>query len=271
MTKGLDKISIYSIIKERRRPKLLQLPYNSDDSPCQQDPIKAYSTTATAGHRSGAIWCPSWFQKGRNTRDHITNIRWIIEKAREYQKYLYICFIDYTKAFDCIEHDKLWVALRDLGVPAHLIKRIRSLYLDQEGTVRTLYGDTNWLRIGKGVTQGCILFPVLFNLYAEVSIKKLDLHSSNSGVKIGGRTFNNLRYADDTTLLTERDVDLLNLVLEIKQEGEKMGLHLNIKKTKIMTTAASGEVKFRINDEIKSVQDFIFLGSKIDRGGESAP
>lgn len=212
------------------------------------------------------------FRKGRGTRDHIANIRWIIEKTREYQKDLYMCFIDYSKAFDCVEHDKLWVALRDLGVPVHLIKLIRSLYIDQEAMVRTLYGDTDWFRIGKGVRQGCILSPFLFNLYAEVIMRKLNLDSSNIGVKIGGRTINNLRYADDTTLLAERQEDLINLILKIKDESEKMGLHLNIKKTKIMTTAASGEVKIKINDEeIESVQDFIFLGSKIDRDGESTP
>ena len=129
-----------------------------------------------------------------------------------------------------------------------------------------------WFRIGKDVRQGSILSPILFNLYAEVIMRKLNLHSSSIGVKIGGRTISNLRYADGTTLLAEREVDLLNLILKINQESEKMGLHLNIKKTKIMMTATSGEVKFRINDEeIESVQDFIFLGSKINCGGESTP
>ena len=137
-------------------------------------------------------------------------------------------------------------------------------------TVRTLYGDTDWFRIGKGVRQDCILSPVLFNLYAKAIMRKLDLHSSNIEVKIGGRIINNLRFVDDTTLLAKRVVNLKNVILEIKQESDKMGLHLNIKKTKIMTTAAIVEVKFRINDEeIESVQDFIFLGSKINCGGES--
>ena len=98
-----------------------------------------------------------------------------MEKAREYQKKLYICFIDYTKAFDCIDHDKLWSALRELGVPAHMVQLIRSLYADQEATVRTRYGDTEWLKIRKGTRQGCVLSPLLFNLYAEVIMRRMDL------------------------------------------------------------------------------------------------
>ena len=128
-----------------------------------------------------------------------------------------MCLIDYSKAFDCVEHNKLWMALRDLGVQADLIKLIRSLYIDQEATARALYGDTDWFRIGKGMRQGCILSLALLNLYAEVIMRKLDLHPTNIGVKIGGRTINNLRYADDKTLLAERKVELLTLILKIKK------------------------------------------------------
>ncbi len=110
---------------------------------------------------------------------------------------------DYSKAFDCVEHDKLWAALEELGIPLHLIMLIRSLYIDQEATVYTTYGNTEWFKIGKGVRQGCIFSPLLFNLYKETITRKLDLDESIIRVKIGGRNISNLRYADNTTLLAE--------------------------------------------------------------------
>ena len=106
------------------------------------------------------------FRKGRGTRDQIANIHWIMEKAREFQKNIYFCFIDYAKAFDCMDHNKLWKILKEMGIPDHLTCPLRNLYTDQEATVRTGHGTTHWLQIGKGVHQGCILSPCLFNLYA---------------------------------------------------------------------------------------------------------
>uniref|UniRef100_W5NA41 Reverse transcriptase domain-containing protein n=1 Tax=Lepisosteus oculatus TaxID=7918 RepID=W5NA41_LEPOC len=141
------------------------------------------------------------FKRGRGTPDHITNLLWIMEKCKN----IYICFINYSKAFDCIEHDKLWKALQELGVPAHLIQLIRSFFKDREATVRTQHGDTKWFKIEKGVRQGCILSPFLFNLYAEIIMRKSDLEELEIGVKIGGRNIDNLRYADDTTLLAETE------------------------------------------------------------------
>ena len=107
------------------------------------------------------------FRKGRGTRDQIANIRWIIKKAREFQKNIYFCFIDYAKAFDCVDHNKLWKTLKEMGIPDHLTRLLRNLYAGQEATVRTRHGTTDWFQIGKGVRQGCILSPCLFNLYAE--------------------------------------------------------------------------------------------------------
>ena len=107
------------------------------------------------------------FRKGRGTRDQIANICWIIEKAREFQKNIYLCFIDYVKAFDCVDHNKLWKILKEMGIPDHLICLLRNLYAGQEATVRTGHGKTNGFQIGKGVHQGCIFSPCLFNLYAE--------------------------------------------------------------------------------------------------------
>ena len=113
------------------------------------------------------------FRKGRGTRDQIANICWIIEKVRELQKNLYFCFIDYAKAFDCVDHNKLWKILKEMGIPDHLTRLLRNLYAGQEATVRTGHGTTDWFQIGKGVRQGCILSPCLFNLYAEYIMRTL--------------------------------------------------------------------------------------------------
>ena len=111
------------------------------------------------------------FRKGRGTREQIANICWIIKKAREFQKNIYFCFIDYAKAFDCVDHNKLWEILKEIGTPDHLICLLRNVYAGQEATVRTGHGTTDWFQIGKGVHQVCILSPCLFNLYADTSYK----------------------------------------------------------------------------------------------------
>ena len=140
------------------------------------------------------------FRKGRGTRHEIANIHWIIEKAREFQKNIYFCFTDYAKAFDCVDHNKLWKILQDLGIPEHLTCLLRNLNADQEATVRTGHGTTDCFQIGKGVHQRCILSPCLFNLYAEYIMRNAGLDEAQAGIKIAGRNNNNLRYADDTTL-----------------------------------------------------------------------
>ena len=147
----------------------------------------------------------SLFRKGRRTRDQIANIRWIIEKAREFQKNIYFCFIDYAKAFDCVDHNKLWKILKEMGIPDHLICLLRNLYTGQEATVRTGHETTDWFQIGKGVLQGCILSPCLFNFSAEYIMRSTGLEETQAGIKIAGRNINNLRYADDTTLLAESE------------------------------------------------------------------
>ena len=139
------------------------------------------------------------FRKGKGTRDQIANICWIIEKAREFQKNIYFCFIDYAKAFDCVDHNKLWKILQKMGIPDHLTCLLRNLYADQEATVRTGYGTMEPFQIGKGVRQGCILSPCLFNLYAEYIMQ--DARLDEAGIKIAGRNINNLRYAGATTLM----------------------------------------------------------------------
>ena len=145
------------------------------------------------------------FRKGRGTRDQIVNIRWIMEKGRELQKNINFCFIDYAKAFDCVDHNKLWKILKEMGIPDHLICLLRNLYAGQEATVRTGHGTTDWFQIGKGVCQGCILSPCLFKLYTDYSMRNAGLKEAQAGIKIAGRNINNLRYADDTTLMAESE------------------------------------------------------------------
>ena len=140
------------------------------------------------------------FRKGRGTRDQIAKICWIIEKAREFQKNIYLCFIDYAKTFDSVDHNKLWKNLKEMGIPDHLTCLLRNLYAGQEATVRTGHGATDWLQIGKGVRQGCILSPCLFNLYAENIMRNAGLEEAQTGIQIAGRNISNLRYANDTTL-----------------------------------------------------------------------
>ena len=145
------------------------------------------------------------FRKGRGISDLIANIRWIIKKAREFQKNIYFCFIDYAKAFDCVDHNKLWKILKEMGIPDPLTCLLRNLYAGQEATVRTGHRTTDWFQIGKGVHQGYILSPCLFSLYAEYIMRNARLDEAQAGIKIARRNINNLRYADDTTLTHKRD------------------------------------------------------------------
>ena len=154
-------------------------------------------------------------RKGRGTRDQIANICWIIKKAREFQKNIYFCFIDYAKAFDRVDHKKLWKVLKQMGIPDHLSCRLRNLYAGQEATVRTGHGTTDWFSIEKGVCQGCILSPCLFNLYAEYIMRNAGLEEAQAGIKIARRNINNLRYADDTTLMAESKKEL-KILMKVK-------------------------------------------------------
>ena len=173
-------------------------------------------------------------RKDRGTRDQITNICWIIEKSREFQKSIYFCFIDYVKAFDCVDHNKLWKILKEMGIRDHLTCLLKNLYAGQEATVRPGLGTTDWFQIGKGVHQGCILSPCLFNLYAEYIMKNAVLEEAQTGIKIVGRSISNLSYADDTTLMSESEEELKSLLMKVKEESEKVGLTLNVQKIKIM-------------------------------------
>ena len=193
------------------------------------------------------------------------NIHWTIKKAREFQKNIYFCFIDYTKAFDCVDHNKLWKILQQIGIPDCLTCFLRNLYAGHEATVRTRHGATDWFQIGKGVRQGCILSPCLFNLYAGYIMRNAGLEEAQAGIKIARRNVNNLRYSDDTTLMAESEEELKSFLMKVKDESEKVGLKLNIQKTKIM---ASGPItSWQIDGEtIETMTDFILRGSKITCG-----
>ena len=165
------------------------------------------------------------FRKGRGTKYQIANIRWIIEKEREFHKNF--CFVDYTKAFHCVDHNKQL----EIRIPDHLTCLLRILYAGQEATVRTEHGTMDWFPIGKGVCQGCMLSLCLFNLYAEYIMRNTGLDEAQAGIKTAGRNISNLRYADYITIMAENVEELKSLLIKVKEESETAGLKLNIQKT----------------------------------------
>ena len=202
------------------------------------------------------------FRKGRGTRDQIANIRWIIEKARKLKKKqtnIYFQFTDYAKDFDCVDHNKLWKILKEMGITDHMTCLLRNLYADKEVTVRTGHGTTDWFQIRKGVHQGYILSPCLFHLYAAYIMRSAGLDEAQAGIKIARKNINNLRYADDTALMAESEEELKSLLMKVKEES--VGLKLNIQETKIM--ASTPITSWQIDGgKVETVTDFIFLGSK---------
>ena len=166
-----------------------------------------------------------------------------------------------------MDNDELWKILQEMEIPAHLTCLLRNLYAGQEATVRTRHGTTNWFQIGKGLHQGCMLSLCLFNFYAEYNMRNARLDETQARIKISGRNINNLRYADDTTLMAESEEELKNLLMKVKEESEKAGLKFNIQKTKIMK---SGPITpWQIDGQTMEItRDFIFLGSKITEDGD---
>ena len=175
------------------------------------------------------------------------------QKSERVPENIYFCFIGYVKALDHVDHNKLENSERD-RIPDHLTCLLRNLYAGQEARVRTGHGTTDWFQIGTGVRQGCILSPCLFNLYAEYIMRHAGLEEAQAGFKAAGRNINNLRYADDTTLMAESEEELKNLLMNVKEESEEVGLKLSIQKTKIM--ASSPITSWQIDGE--RVADFIF-------------
>ena len=225
VAKGLEKVSFHSNLKERQCQRMLKLLHNCTPLTRQskvmlkilQARLHQYVNRELPDVQAG-------FRKGRGNRDQVANIRWIIEKSREFQKNIDFCFIDYAQTFDCVDHNKLWKILKEMGIPDHLTCLLRNLYAGQEATVRTGHGTTDWFQIGKGAHQGFILSPCLFNLYAEYIMRNAGLEEAQAGIKIAGRNINHLRYADDTTHVVESEEELKSLLMNVKEESEKVGL-----------------------------------------------
>ena len=188
------------------------------------------------------------------------------EKQESSRKNIYFCFIEHDKDFDCVDH-KLWKILQEMGIPDHLTCLLRNLCAIQEATVRTGHGTTDWFQTGKGVWQVYILLPYLFNFYAEYIMWDDRLDEAQAGIKIARKTINNLRYADDTKLMAESKKEIKSILMKVKKESEKVGLKLNIQKTKIM--ASCPITSWQIDGEtMKTMTDFIFLDFKITANGD---
>ena len=172
--------------------------------------MEYYSTDHVLEHELSYV--QTGFRKGKGTRDQIANIRWITEKARAFQKNINFYFIDYAKAFYCVYQNKLWKILQEMGIPDHL----RYMYASKEATVRTGHRTTDWFQFRKGVCKDCILSPCLFNLYAEYIMRNAGLDEAQARIKTAGRNINNLRYADDTTLMAESE-ELKSLLRKVKK------------------------------------------------------
>ena len=198
---GLEKVSFHSNPKERQCSNYHTIALISHASKIMlkilQARLQQYVNRELPDVQAG-------FRKGRGTRDQIADICWIMEKAREFHKNNYFCFIDYAKAFDCVAHSTLWEILKELGLSDHLTCLLKNLYAGQEATDRTGHRTADWFHVGKRVHQGCILSPCSFNLYAEYITRNAGLEEAQAGIKIAGRNINNLRYAYDTTLMAEK-------------------------------------------------------------------
>ena len=213
-----------------KRSVFIPIPKKGNAKECSN-----YRTIALISHASKVILkilqarlqqCVNWelsdvqsgFRKGRRTRYQISNVHWIKGKTRKFQKNIYFCFIDCAKAFNCVDHNKVRTICKEMGIPDHLTCLLRNLYAGQEATVRTGHGATDWFQIEKGVRQGCILSPCLFNLYAEYIMRNARLDEAQAEIKIIRRNINNFRYADNTTLMAESEGKLKSLLMRVKGE-----------------------------------------------------
>ena len=202
------------------------------------------------------------FRPGKGTRDQVTNLRIIMAKLKEHNQPLYMCFIDFQKAFDSVQHERLWWTMLDMGYPPHLVSLLSKLYKSQKAAVRVAGVVSDWFKIGKGVRQGCVLSPTLFNIVSEMVMRKA-LENFKGGILIGGRRISNLRYADDIVLLASSIQELQDVLDRITTAGIEFNLHMNIAKTKVMSL--SGEpLRITINGTpLEQVKQFPYLGSMI--------
>jgi hypothetical protein len=272
--------------KEWKRSVYVPIPKSGDPKLCTN-----YRTIALISHASKILLriimerlekkleeeiniAQAGFRKCRGTRDHIFNMRIIIEKCREYNVNLHTCFIDYTKAFDCVQHQTLWRIMLDMGFPTHIVHLIKSLYQEQQAAVRTESGTSDWFEVQKGVRQGCILSPCLFNIYAENimrNVKNDPDYQKFDPFNIGGHDIPELRYADDTVLLSNSPEGLEKLILSVKKHSEEQNLLLNAKKTKTMTidkAPTPPDIGINCDNKLESVNRFEYLGSLITNNGD---
>ena len=215
------------------------------------------------------------FRKGRGTRDHIFNLRMIIQKCREFNQPLFTCFVDYTKAFDSVEHQQLWTVMREMGFPKRIVSLIEALYSEQQSAVRTDSGTTDWFSVSKGVRQGCIMSPQLFSVYTESIMREVEEEQNNSEydeLSIGGTKITELRYADDTALFSTTPEGLNNLVQAVNKHSSAYKLSINAAKTKIMELDKWQENTNIVIDNInvERVQSFQYLGAMFTTNGDGA-
>ena len=188
----LEKVSFHSNLKERQCQRMLKLPHIALISHASKVMLRTRQAGLQQYVNHEFLDIQAGFRKGRGTRDQIANIHWKIEEPTEFEKNIYFCLTDYAKAFDCVDHNKLWKILREMGISDHLTCLLRNLCAGQEATVRTGQGKTDWFQIGEGVCQGCVLSPCLFNLYAECIMRNAGLEKAHAGIKIARRNINNL-------------------------------------------------------------------------------
>ena len=209
----------------------------------------------------------SGFRSGMGTWDQILNLKMVIKKNREYGKNIYLCFIDYRKAFHMVSHELLWKGMLEMGFSSTTVDLIQSLYTDQSASVRATYGLTVDFRIEQGVRQGCILCPHLFNIYSEVIIRNA-LEGFEGTVEIGGRSITNLRYADDIVLVGGSMEELQDIVNRVHEASSQVGLYFNTSKTKVMKTiripVRNEQDNILVNgQDIENVRNFVSLGAMI--------
>ncbi|XP_072934917.1 uncharacterized protein [Epargyreus clarus] len=206
------------------------------------------------------------FVKGKGTREQILNMRQLIEKAYEYNTPVIMCFVDFSKAFDCVRWSKLWTILNELGVPHHLVTLLQMLYVKTQATVKVDNITSRPLNLGKGVRQGCILSPILFNVYGEYVMRQI-CDDWSGGVSIGGVRITNLRYADDTTLIASSEEEMCALLDRMEKKSAELGLSINKSKTKVMVVDRANKLELRGLLGLQIVENFIYLGSDISSNG----
>ena len=267
MATGLEKVSFHCNPKEKQCQRMLKLLHNCTHLTCQQSNAQNSPSQASAVHETiNFQMFKLVLEKAEEPEIKLPTSTGSSKKQKSSRKTSISALLTTANPLT-VWNNKLWKILQEMGIPDHLTCLLRNMYAGQEATVRTGHGTTDWLQIGKGVLQGCILSPCLFNLYEEYLMRYAGLDEAQAGIKIARRNINNLRYVDDSTLMVESKEELKSLLMKVKEESEKAGLKLSIQKTKIM--ASSPITSWQIDGEtIETVRGFIFLGPKITVDGD---